>query len=238
MDFLSSAALDMHIDNTIRKIVTEDLKGRPGSFKYIHLESFEVGVFNWTEQFINAFRSYRGYDPTPYLPALCDVLVESPEVTERFLYDYRKTRSDLFRDRHYAHLLKRTHEYGLQVTGQNGGPANNIGPMDCLELLGLCDVPQAEFWYWPEDRERTKESKMWKSKCYDSYDLSPKQTSSAAHIYGKRYVAAEAITSFLFPFLTGPRQWKIEVDRAFSQGVNRLELSTMISGCRLCSVHI
>ncbi len=145
LDFLSAEALDRHFDHTVRTLIQDDLKGRPGSLKYVHTESFETGLFNWTEQFIAAFRSYRGYDPTPFLPALSNVLVGSPEVTERFLYDYRKTRSDLFRDGHYAWLLKRCRELGVNLTGQNGGPCNFIGPMDALELLGLCDAPQGEW---------------------------------------------------------------------------------------------
>ena len=32
--------------------------------------SWEAGAQNWTEEMIELFRQRRGYDPTPYLPAL------------------------------------------------------------------------------------------------------------------------------------------------------------------------
>ena len=42
------------------------------------------------------FIKRRGYDPLPYFPTFSGRIVESQDVTERFLWDYRLTIADLF----------------------------------------------------------------------------------------------------------------------------------------------
>ena len=39
--------------------------------------------------------------PTPYLPVLAGRVVESAEVSDRFLWDFRRTLADMFADNHY-----------------------------------------------------------------------------------------------------------------------------------------
>ena len=50
------------------------------------------------------FKKLRGYDPTPWLPVLSGRIVESAEMSDRFLWDFRKTIADLIATEHYAQL--------------------------------------------------------------------------------------------------------------------------------------
>jgi len=56
-----------------------------------HVDSWEAGSGNWTTGFRDEFRRRRGYDLLPYLPTLNGLVVDSLEISERFLWDYRET---------------------------------------------------------------------------------------------------------------------------------------------------
>ena len=72
------------------------------SLRYLLMDSWEAGMQNWTEDMLREFQERRGYDPTPYLPALTGRVVESAEVSDRFLWDFRRTLADMFADNHYG----------------------------------------------------------------------------------------------------------------------------------------
>jgi hypothetical protein len=71
------------------------------SLRHVLLDSWEAGIQNWTDGMIAAFRTRRGYDPTPFLPALAGRVVESAEASDRFLWDFRRTLVDMFAEEHY-----------------------------------------------------------------------------------------------------------------------------------------
>jgi hypothetical protein len=51
-------------------------------------------------------KTRRAYDPTPFLPALAGIIVESAEVSDRFQWDFRLTFAELLVDNHYAAINK------------------------------------------------------------------------------------------------------------------------------------
>lgn len=59
------------------------------------IDSYEVGAGNWTEAFDSEFENRRGYSMRPFLPTYAGYYIDSPEQTERFLWDYRRTVGDL-----------------------------------------------------------------------------------------------------------------------------------------------
>ena len=67
----------------------------PGALSSVHIDSWEVGFQNWTPKFLQEFKRLRGYGAVPYLPAMTGRFVESPEISERFLWDVRRTIADL-----------------------------------------------------------------------------------------------------------------------------------------------
>ena len=101
VDWLDGTPVEQQFDN-IAKILIADAGPLVGkTLKFFHDDSFEDGFPNWTDAFLQKFKAYRGYDATPYLPVFAGRIVGSAEVSDRFLYDYRKTVADCMADGHY-----------------------------------------------------------------------------------------------------------------------------------------
>jgi len=137
-------------------------------------------------------------------------IVESRNASNRFLHDFRKTLGDLAIDNHYRVFRDEAHKHGLQIHPESGGP--HAVPIDAQRCLGFNDVPMSEFWAW-----------SWRHRVGDDNRFFVKQPASAAHTYGRRYVAAEGFTTI------GPHWqetlWdnlKPSFDKACCEGLNRL----------------
>ena len=219
MDWLNAAAMDHHFRSMAEVLLADagPLAGR--SLKYLHDDSWEVGLPNWTHGFLDEFKRYRGYDGRPYLPVLTGRIVGSSEVSDRFLYDFRKTIADCLAENHYARLAELAHAKGLKIHCEAGGPCwPKAPPMDALRNLGRCDVPMGEFW----------QSGEWKE---GSQNHATKQIACAAHLYGHTYVAAEAFTKIGPHYEESPAELKPTADIAFCEGINRFFLHTSTSSC-------
>ena len=59
------------------------------------MDSWEAGKQNWTSSLPGYFKRHCGYDSTPWLLAMTGRIVRSIEDTERFLYDMRRTQTDM-----------------------------------------------------------------------------------------------------------------------------------------------
>ncbi len=217
MDFLSAAAMDFHFQKTAA-ILIEDAGPLAGkTLKYFHDDSWEVGLPNWTDSFLDDFRKYRGYDARPYLPVLAGVVVGGVEISDRFLYDYRRTVADCIANNHYARFAELAHAKGVQIHCEGGGPCYpKVPPLDALMNLGRTDVPMGEF----------RQSRHWKEK---GQNIAGKQTAAAAHIYGKTFAAAEAFTKIGPHWEECPADLKPTADIAFCEGINRFFLHTWTS---------
>ena len=80
---------------------------------------------NWTPNFAAEFQPRRGYDPLRYLPVMTGRVVDSREISERFLWDLRQTAQELVIENHAAHLkeLGRRHGLGLSIEPYDMNPA-------------------------------------------------------------------------------------------------------------------
>jgi hypothetical protein len=76
------------------------------SLQYVLMDSWEAGMQNWTDEILSEFQKRRGYDPTGYLPVLTGRVVESAEVSDCFLWDFRRTLADMYADYHYGALIE------------------------------------------------------------------------------------------------------------------------------------
>jgi hypothetical protein len=215
--FLSAAATDFHFQNTAG-ILLQDAGPLAGkTLKYFHEDSWEAGLPNWTDSFLDDFKKYRGYDARPYLPVLAGHILTSVEVCDRFLYDFRKTIGDCLAENHYGRLAELAHARGVQVHCEAGGPCcPKVPPMDALKNLGRLDIPMGEFW----------PSGHWKE---NGQNIAGKQTACAAHIYGRTFAAAEAFTKMGPHYDDGPAELKPTADKAFCEGLNRFFLHTWTS---------
>lgn len=191
-------------------------KNNGNSLKYVHSDSWEMKLTNWTHDFRQAFKQLRGYDMMPYLPVLANKIVGSRQISNRFLEDFRLTVSDLVADANYQVLKDLTHANGLLLHSESGGP--HAAPFEALQTLGKNDVPMSEFWA-RANTHRVSEAAR----------IHVKQGSSAAHIYGKRYLAAEGPTSVGPQWERTPRELKGTLDKVFCIGVNRLFWHTYTS---------
>ncbi|UCG60144.1 MAG: hypothetical protein JSU70_11590 [Phycisphaerales bacterium] len=183
-----------------------DLRKSP--LKQLYLPSYEVRGAIWTPEFVERFREYRGYDPTPYLPALIGYTIKDKDFTDRFVYDFRKTLGDLLVDAYYRTASECARRVGLGIEAEAGGPGPPVHqvPVDALKALGAIDEVRGEFWPWRTDRDN-----LWVVK----------ETACAAHIYGRQRVHMEAFTGFRH-WEDGPFDIKPSADRAFCEGMNHV----------------
>ena len=207
-DYLDRAGVELMFEKT-GKVLAEaagDLAGN--TLRGFCSDSFECGYPNWTDKMLEHFRRYRGYDPVPYLPVFKGWIVGSAEISDRFLYDYRKTVADCFADEHYGRFTELCREYGLKTRCESAGPSwSGTMCMDGLKNLGRVDFPQGEFW-----------RKHWFVQ--NGQNMVGKQTASAAHVYGKRTASAEAFTLGGGHWTGFPAILKPVADRAFCEGIN------------------
>jgi hypothetical protein len=212
-DKFDTVALNNHLNAYLGKILQEigplD-SNAPGGLKYLHIDSWEMGSQNWTPHFRQEFIRRRGYDPLPYYPVLSGNIVESVEVSERYLWDLRQTCQDLVLDYHVKQVRKYSHHLNLGLSIE----PYDMNPTADLELGSVADIPMGEFWS--------------KGYGYNS-SFSCIEAASIAHVEGKTLVQAEAFTSNRTEaWKQYPGSMKNQGDWAFASGINRFFYHTFV----------
>jgi hypothetical protein len=169
------------------------------------IDSYEVGCNNWTTGFAEDFKKLRHYDGMAYLPALAGYYVESGEITERFLWDFRKTIGDLIAENYFKYFGELCHQHGMKFTVEPYG-----GPFEALRAGSTADVVMGEFWIGST-----------------SYSESSKLAASISHLKGNRFVGAESFTS-IGGYLNHPATMKVMGDYMWTEGVNRFLFHTYV----------
>ena len=208
------AYLEHYLD-TYRAAAGADLFGRRG-LTALTVDSTEVGAQNWSDTILADFRRLRGYDPLPWLPALTGMVVASPAESDRFLWDFRRTIAELLAENHYGEIARIAHERGLVNYGE---ALEDHRPTfgDDLEMRRFADIPMAAMWSYGTRREPLP-----------TYVADIQGAASVAHLYGRKLVAAESLTSAGQPWAYGPRQLKPVVDMEFALGINRIVIHTSV----------
>ena len=204
-DKMNKKAIDAYWDGGIQPILDKLGKEVGSTFKNCIIDSYEVGCNNWTKGFEKEFERLRGYDCWPYLPTLAGYYVESGEITERFLWDFRRTIGDLISENYYHYFAERCHKVGLQLSVEPYG-----GPFECLQVGTAGDIVMSEFW-------------SGKEIFFDS----PKFVSSIAHVNGKPIVGAESFTN-VGGWQEHPATLKPIGDQAWIEGINRIIFHTYV----------
>src|SRR5215469_6659774 len=176
---------------------------------YMTMDSWEAGMQNWTDDMIAQFTRRRGYHPKSYLPVLAGHVVENADVSDRFLWDFRRTLADMYADEFYSTMTEELHKRGMAVYAEASGVALEI-PEDTLLNKSKVDIPMAEFWVHALHPE-------------SMYYVDVRGAASAAHVYGKPFVAAESFTGGRYE---SPFTLKKIADFWFAQGINRLVFHT------------
>jgi hypothetical protein len=218
VDKLDGAAVERylrHYINMYREAAGNDMVGSRG-VRALLTDSTEIGAINWTPKMVEQFRKLRGYDPTPWLPALTGVLIETRKKSDQFLYDYRRTLADLHASEHYETVARVAHEYGLTVYGE---AIEDRRPVigDDMALRRYADIPMAAMWVWG-DAAGVRPTLLG--------DM--KGASSVGHFYGKNIIAAESMTSALAPWAAAPSDLRRVIDLEFAHGINRPVIHTSV----------
>jgi len=209
VDKLSREHTESYLKEYIRPVrdALGSLYGK--SLRYILLDSWEAGMQNWTDKMTEEFKNRRGYDMTSYLPCLTGRIVAESDQSDRFLWDFRRTLADMFAENFYKVVTDFFNKEGIGTYGEASGVS-----LEILEDALLCkkyvDIPMGEFWY------RALHPELM-------YYQDVRGAASAAHIYGKPVVAAEAFTGGGF---NSPYELKIVGDYWFTQGINRFVFHT------------
>ena len=157
------------------------------------MDSWECNNQTWTGKMEEEFAARAGYGLREWMPALAGYVMDNQETTVQFLNDWRKVKSDLYNQNFFRRMTDLAHENGLQVQYETAG--GDVVAMDFMEYYKYADVPMTEFW-----------QPITEGFVGDLNFKPIKPTASAAHIYGKRRVAAESFTSF---DLTWDEHWEM-----------------------------
>lgn len=206
IDYLSQSAFNTYWRTVMEPILQAVEPYLGNTLKWFETDSWEMGQVNWTVLFPKEFKDRRGYDITPYLPVLAGRILESRSITNRFLYDFRKTIGECIADNHYGHFASTAHRLGMQIRCESGGP--HEAPIQALTNLGKCDWPMTECWA-PSPHRPTLNDRFF-----------GKEAACAAHIYGKRFAFAEMFTGIGRPWQGTPRNLKSTFDRSACEGLN------------------
>ncbi len=207
-DKLSPEAVDAHWAGMMVKII-----GALGPelakkvLKSVVIDSYEVGSQNWTPKFREEFQKRRGYDLLRFLPVFSGRVVDSPEITERFLWDFRRTIADLFTENYAGHMAALAHQNGMKLAIEPYGNS----PSDDLDYAAVGDIPMSEFW------------------AHNGLTGCTKLAASIAHTNGRKIIDAEAFTAGE----KGGNKWETDLyalkavgDSIYCGGVNRFVLHT------------
>ncbi|WP_041615994.1 glycosyl hydrolase [Spirosoma linguale] len=141
-DKYSAVAIDFHfnkmMENLLPTLGPMAKKGRVGML----IDSYEVGMQNWTAQFPQAFQARSGYSLLNYLPAFTGRIVGDVDTTERFLWDVRRTQADLIADNYYGRFRELCHKNGITAYTE----PYDRGPMEEMQIGARVDVNMGEFW--------------------------------------------------------------------------------------------
>lgn len=208
-----------HVNNYVKTyvdMVSDALGSYFGkSFRYFLMDSWEAGVENWTDDMIPEFQKRRGYDPTPFLPVLTGRIVENVEVSDRFLWDFRRTIADLLAENHYGIATRYFTQHGVGLYAEAMG-ADIPTTGDGLLNKSFVNIPMGEFWTPAPGAKDGPDH---------SADLL--EAASAAHIYGKKIVGAESFAAAPdAPVWASPYYLKPLGDKAMALGINRFVLHT------------
>lgn len=199
IDHLSRGATKRDFDTMLTKLAT--VMTPENQLKFLELDSYEVWeARDWTPDFSEQFKKRYGYDLKPFLPILQGYKSKNSVIGKRFLGDYNRLVSDMIIDNHFGQSMEIANKNKMELYSEAGH--GGYARVDPLKALGNSDVPMGEFW----NRQR-----FWVTK----------EAASAAHIYGKKLVAAESLTGWQ-NWQHGPADFKQLLDIAFCAGLNQV----------------
>lgn len=210
-DKFNPVAVKLQFDNWFNKIYhCVDEATAKEVIKLFHVDSWECGSQNWSNNFSTEFKKRRGYDLMPYLPVMMGVPIESVAKSEQVLYDVRQTIAELINDVFYTTLKNIVEPKGILFSAESVAPTMMSDGM--LHYKNV-NMPMGEFWNNSPTHDKPN----------DMLDAI-----SAAHVYGKQIVQAEAFTTLRMNWNEHPGNLKALGDRNYALGINKMVLHVMM----------
>ena len=199
VDKFSKAAFKLHYDNYITNVINKVKEVAPNALHSLEIDSYEVGAQNWTHDYEKLFQAQYGYDLLPYLPLFAGKFVDSAKTSESVLWDTRDFNNSLITENYYGYFTELAHQDGIQTYLEPYGS----GPFNELDVAKKADLPMGEFWL-------------------DTNNFRISASASAANLYNKPLVSAEAFTQFpKNNWLFNPALGKVDSDKSWALGVNQ-----------------
>ncbi|HEX8060931.1 MAG TPA: glycosyl hydrolase, partial [Cyclobacteriaceae bacterium] len=150
------------------------------------------------------------YSLLKYLPAMTGRIVGSADITNRFLWDLRRTQGDLMGDNYYGKFTELCHKHNIISYIQ----PYDRGPMEEMQIGSRIDINVGEFW----NNLSSIFQNNWTMR------RTVKLSAAIAHTNGQKIVAAESFTSEpeSSKWQEHPFGLKVLGDRMFTQGLNRM----------------
>ena len=199
---LDAEAVAFEFEQSLARIIRDagPLAGR--TLNGILFDSFEAGFQNWTASFPAEFAKRKGYDFITYLPLVTGRIIQSREVSQAVLWDFRHVIDELFAENYFGTMHRLAAKHGMKIYSESQG-----GPLNPMSANRHVDVPMNEFWV-PDTTGRASRIKL---------------TTSAAAFLGRNIIAAEAFTATPAngKYQNTPSTLKRPGDQAFALGINR-----------------
>lgn len=181
-------------------------KGKMG----LEIDSWEIGMQNWTADFEKEFEKRNGYSLISYLPTMTGRIVENADITERFLWDLRRTQADLLADNYYGKFDELCNKQGITTYYE----PYDRGPMEELQIGSRGDSVMGE--YWNSLSTIFQNNLTMRRTC--------KLASSIAHISGQKITGVEGLTGE--PESAKWQEYAFAMkpicDKIFTLGINRI----------------
>lgn len=220
VDKMDTLALNAHFAGFAEKCIATagDMTGN--IFKFLLIDSWECQYQNWTKNFPQEFVKRQGYDLKTWIPVLCGETVESTQLSEAFLYDFRKTIADLIDINYYKHFSELCHSNNLEMHAEiiyaNSGM---YPPIDPLQANKYADLVMTEFWATPNENQ------------FPEYEPTTGPTPGfpvySALANNKQIIGSEAFTGYAH-YSESPADLKPFGDLAFCSGVNQIILHSYV----------
>lgn len=198
-DKFSRAAIQKQYSHWFGEILKRDAHQ---VIKRLHVDSWECGSQNWSNNFAKEFLQRRGYELYPWLPTFAGVLMESREKSDMVLRDVRLTIAELINDIFFDEVEKLAKRDGMLLSTECVAPTM---VSDGLLHYQHSDFPMGEFWLNSPTHDKPN----------DMLDAI-----SGAHIYRKNIVQAEGFTEVRGTWDETPAMLKPLLDRSFCMGIN------------------
>jgi hypothetical protein len=218
VDKLDPVAIKSYFENYLDqyKSATGGLMGDKGGLQYIVTDSWEAGAQNWTKNMPAEFAKRRGYSLVPWMPVLTGQIIKSSEASEKFLWDYRKTLSEMVSEYHYDQLTTILAERGMKRYSESHESGRTL-IADGMEVKRTAAVPMGAMWT-PGGLGGDDEV----------HKVDIRESASVAHIYGQNLVAAESFTAIGNAYGYSPERLKPTADLELANGLNRFVIHTSV----------